>query len=261
VNSALKTTLQLLNILAFLGTLAVNALANILPIAGKTTGELSDAYPNLFVPAGLTFSIWGLIYLLLGAFVVYQASDLFGGSGRATEVVQRVGWLFVLASAANMAWIFAWHHQRVALSLLFMVVLLLSLIVVYLRLDVGGAAVGTARKLLAHLPFSIYLGWITVAAIANLTALLVSVGWGRFGLSEVFWTVAVLLVATAITGLMLVLRRDSFYALVVVWAFAGIVIKRTASESPEWPVVITAAVCGGILLIGALVRLPAWLRT
>jgi hypothetical protein len=260
VNSALKTGLQLLNILAFLGTLAVNALANILPIAGRTTGELSDSYPNLFVPDGLTFSIWGLIYLLLGAFVVYQARDLFGSSGRATELVQRVGWLFVLASAANMAWIFAWHHQRVALSLAIMVVLLVSLIVLYLRLGVGSAA-GTGRRLLVHLPFSVYLGWITVATVANATALLVSLGWNRFGLSEVFWTVLVVVVAAAITVLMLVMRRDSFYALVVVWAFAGIVIKRTSSASPEWPVVITAAVCGGILLIGALVRLPAWLRT
>jgi hypothetical protein len=256
----LKIALQILNILAFLGTLAVNALANILPIAGRTTGELSDSYPNLFVPAGLTFSIWGLIYLLLGAFVVFQARDLFGGSGKATDLVQRIGWLFVLASVANMAWIFAWHHQRVALSLLIMVVLLLSLIALYLRLGVGIAATGTARKLLAHLPFSVYLGWITVATIANVTALLVHLGWNRFGLSEVFWTVLVVVVAAVITLLVLFLRRDSFYALVVVWAFAGILIKRTASANPEWPVVITAAVCGALMLIVALVRLPAWLR-
>jgi hypothetical protein len=112
MNTTLKTTLQIANILAFLGTLAVNALANILPIGGRNTGEVSDLYPNLFTPAGLTFSVWSLIYALLAAFVVYQARDLFSSSGKAAEVVGRAGGFFILASLANMGWIFAWHHRR-----------------------------------------------------------------------------------------------------------------------------------------------------
>jgi hypothetical protein len=254
VSTALKTALQVANILAFLGTLAVNALANILPIAGRNTGEVSDLYPNLFVPAGLTFSIWGLIYLLLAAFVIYQARDLFSSSGIAAEVVGRAGGFFILASLANMGWIFAWHHRRLPLSMLLMLILLLSLIALYLRLGVGTPGAGTAKKLLAHLPFSVYLGWITVATIANAAALLVALGWNRFGLSEELWTVAVLLAATILTALVLLLRRDSFYALVVVWALAGIVIARRG------PAGITAAVCGALLLVGALARLPGWLR-
>jgi hypothetical protein len=153
-----------------------------------------------------------------------------------------------------MGWIFAWHHRRLPLSMLLMLILLLSLIALYLRLGVGTPGAGTAKKLLAHLPFSVYLGWITVATIANAAALLVALGWNRFGLSEELWTVAVLLAATILTALVLLLRRDSFYALVVVWALAGIVIARRG------PVAVTAAVCGALLLVGALARLPGWLR-
>ena len=198
-------TLKILNLFAFLATIAVNAMANALPINGKTTGELSDLYPNLFVPAGLTFSIWGLIYLLLAAFIVYQVA----APGRnAADFLQRIGPLFILASAANIGWIFLWHYQRVPASLVVMLVLLASLMAIYLRLEIGVQASSWREKLLVQLPFSVYLGWITVATIANVTAVLVHSGWDRFGASEQFWTVVVLAVATAITLAVLFTRRS-----------------------------------------------------
>jgi hypothetical protein len=246
--------LRLLNVLGFALTIVLNALANALPINGRTTGELSALYPNLFVPAGLTFSIWGLIYLLLALFVVFQLVAL------PAATVQRIGLWFLLASAANAAWILAWHFERVTLSLLIMLALLVSLLAVYLRLGIGTGSPGWGVKLAVHLPFSVYLGWITIATVANATALLVHVGWGRFGLSEEFWTVAVLIVATAITVAMLLRRNDLFYALVVLWAFAGIAIKRQAVDpEPRIALLTTLGASGVLLVLLAAFRLRAWL--
>ena len=249
--------LRILNLAAFLGTVAVNVLANSLPIGGRTTGELSDLYPNLFVPAALTFSIWGLIYLLLGIFVVYQISAP-AGSG----LVSKVGPLFLLASAANMGWIFLWHHQRVPASLLAMVVLLGSLLAIYLRLEIGLRASSWGEKLLAQLPFSVYLGWITVATIANITAVLVYAGWNRFGVSEQAWTVIVLVIAALITLAILFARNDVFFALVILWAFLGILIKRLAVDQPPSRAIITTLwVCMAAVGAGLLLRIPRWLRS
>jgi hypothetical protein len=219
--------LKSVNLVAFLATITVNALANALPINGKTTGELSALYPNLFVPAGMTFSIWGLIYLLLAVFIVYQ---LVTAGQNAAGFLQKIGPLFVLASAANICWIFLWHHQRVAASLVAMLVLLASLLALYLRLGIGASASSWRERLLVHLPFSIYLGWITVATIANVTVLLVHVGWDRFGASEELWTIIVLVIAAAITLAVLFTRSDLFYALVIIWAFLGILLKRLAVD-------------------------------
>jgi hypothetical protein len=251
--------LKTLNLVAFLATVAVNAMANALPINGKTTGELSDLYPNLFVPSGLTFSIWGLIYLLLAIFAVYQIAAPAGSS---TAFLQRIGPLFILASAANICWIFLWHYQRVSASLVLMLVLLVSLVAIYLRLGIGARTASWRERLLVHLPFSVYLGWITVATIANVTALLVHVGWNRFGASEELWTVVVLIAAALITLAVLFTRNDLFYALVILWAFLGILIKRRAVDSPpSRAIVATLVVAMAVIGVVLMLRIPRWLRT
>lgn len=234
--SKIKTSLQFLNIVAFVGTVVVNILANTLPIAGKTTGELSDLYPNLFVPAGFTFAIWGVIYILLALFVIYQALDIL--KLNKNPVVEKIGVWFILASLANMAWIFAWHYEQVFLSLLVMLVLLISLLRIYLRLGIGVSKVSKDEKYFVHLPFSVYLGWITVATVANVTAFLVDINWGRFGLSEVTWTVVVIVVATLITLKMLQKHGDIFYSLVVIWAFVGILAKRLSADLTHYFIVV-----------------------
>ena len=257
-----KTILQVLIAVAFIGTVAVNALAVTLPIAGRDTGELSDLYPNLFVPAGLTFSIWGVIYILLGAFTVFQMRDIFSREKKEMTFLGKAGPLFLLSSAANMGWIIAWHYEKVFLSLLIMLVLLGSLLAIYLRLDIGRGKRSRTEKVLVHIPFSIYLGWITVATVANTTAFLVDAGWGRFGLSEVFWTVAMLAIAAVITLLMLATRSDVGYSLVVLWAFIGIMIRRFAVDSVTiQPVFITLIVTMALILIGVVVRFPRWLKS
>src|SRR4030042_324851 len=176
-----NTLLSILNLIGFLGTLIVNGLASTLPLNNKTTGELSDQYPNLFVPAGLTFSIWGIIYILLAIFVIYQLISAIRKDTQTISFIDKIGVLFFITSIANIGWIFAWHYQVLPLSLILMLILLGTLIAIYLRLGIGQSNATKTEKYMVHLPFSVYLGWITIATIANTTALLVNIKWDRFG--------------------------------------------------------------------------------
>jgi hypothetical protein len=240
--------LAALNALSFVAMVVVNGLANALPLNGRGTGEISDSYPNLFVPIGLTFSIWGLIYLLLLGFTLFGLVVALKGSERA-EGVKRLGPFFFLSSLANLGWIFAWHWERLALSLVLMLVILASLILGYLRLGIGRERFDLWGKLFLQIPFSVYLGWITVATIANVTALLVSLEWGGFGLSEVVWTVIMILAAVVITLAMIMTRGDVAYTLVVVWALLGIFLKRSAAD--DAPAVAWTAIIGAAALLVA----------
>jgi len=245
--------LSILNLLGFLGTVIVNALANILPINDITTGELSDLYPNLFVPTGLTFAVWGLIYVLLGIFVIYPLVPRVRRDPQKVEFVQRIGPLFFISCLANIGWIFAWHYQIVPLSLVLMLILLGCLLVIYLRLNVGKSEATRAERYLVHLPFSVYLGWITIATIANATALLVNMNWNTWGLGEQFWAAAVIIVGIAIALSMLFTRKDIYYSLVVDWALLGILLKRlSVTTAPDQSVVVVTIV-GLVLITGGVV--------
>jgi hypothetical protein len=247
--------LAILNLIGFLGTVIVNGLANALPINNKATGELSDQYPNLFVPAGLTFSIWGLIYILLAIFVIYQLIVTFRKGESGLNPFKKIGYLFFISSILNISWIFAWHYEIVPLSLVFMLLLLGCLLAIYLRLGVGKKGPAKKEKYIVHLPFSVYLGWITIATIANVTALLVDLNWNRFGFSEQFWTVAVIIVGIIIALSILLRRQDIYYCLVVDWALLGILLKRLASPAPVQSVVIVTIVGLVSITAGILVQL------
>jgi benzodiazapine receptor len=233
-----KRYLQAANAAGFIVMVVVNALANILPLNGVSTAELSDSYPNYFVPAGYVFSIWGVIYLLLLGFTVYQARPAQRDSG----LLDRIGWLFVLSCLLNSVWIFLWHWRLVLPSVLIMFGLLGTLILIYLRLDVGVTETSRNEWLYVHLPFSVYLGWITVAPIANVTALLVSMGWPSYGPAATNWTILVIVVAVAIGLTSVWTRGDVGYNLVLVWAFAGIVVKQMGSGLVPYAAGIGAAI-------------------
>jgi len=222
-----KRLLQIGNILSIILTILINALAVILPLNGKTTQELSDALPNLFVPAGLTFSIWSIIYILWIVFAIYQMRDFFKKEEIGMPFLHHISVFFIVSSIANSAWIFLWHYEYVGLSLLMMIVLLLSLFALYVRLNIGRSSVSVAERLCVHVPFSVYLGWITVATIANVTAFLVSVNWDGLGISALNWTIMIITVGTLLTILMLRLRKDIAFSFVVLWAFLGIWMKQS----------------------------------
>jgi len=221
-----------INLLAVIVTIVINGVANALPLNGQTTGEISDRFQVYFVPAGYVFSIWGLIYVGLAAFAIYQALL----AQRDNPRLHRIGYLFALSCLANVAWLFLWHYEVFPLTLVAMVALLLSLIAIYLRLGIGRTQASAAEKWLVRVPFSIYLGWVTVATIANVTSVLDYVNWSGWGISPEAWTVIMLVVGAGIVSAVSLTRGDVAYMLVIVWAFAGIAVKHAGT-----PVVATAA--------------------
>jgi hypothetical protein len=248
--------LAVLNVLGFIGVLIVNTLAVTLPINNKTTGGLSDNYPNLFVPAGLTFSIWGLIYLLLCIFSIYQLIQALKKEGGDLSSFRKIGYLYFFTSIINISWIFAWHYQVVWLSVLIMLAFLLTLIGIYNSLKIGKGETSRSERYLVHLPFSIYLGWISVATIANITALLVDLKWNGFGLDPQIWTVVVIVVAIALALIMMFTRKDIFYSLVVDWALLGILLKRLSiTTTPAQAVIIIAIVGLAVISAGMILQI------
>jgi len=229
------------NSIGVIATIIINALAVILPLNGKSTSELSDAIPNLFVPAGITFSIWSIIYIFLIVFILYQMVDLAKKQSD-TNYLEKIGGWFMLASVGNIIWIFLWHYEYVTYSLLAMLLLFVSLLITYLKLDIGLSKVPLKEKLAIHATISIYLGWITVATIANVTAVLVKLDVGELVLGQATWTILVIVVAALITILMLIQRRDIAYSLVIMWALLGIIIKRLNTEPVHNSIVYTAAI-------------------
>ena len=238
----MKNKFVLINILTFIFTLVVNYLATSLPLNDLTTKEISDSFNIYFVPAGYVFSIWGLIYLGLIAFIIFQSLP----KNRENEHVSRIGIWFAVSNLANALWLVSFHYQQFALALGFMVVLLVSLIAIFLRLDIGRTKVSAIENWLVNVPFSLYLGWITVATIANATQLLYSLKWDGFGISPEIWLVIMLAAAVAISALMSLTRRNIPFALVLVWAFTGI-----AAKFPTMPLVnmTSWAAAGAVILI------------
>ncbi len=241
--------LQILNLFGLILVLTMNGLANGLPLNGKTTGELSAQYPNSFVPAGFTFSIWGVIYLFLIAFVIFQFSQ------QAKGTVKKIGWLFFVSCLANGSWIAAWHYEFIGLSLAIMLVIFLSLLLLYLRLNIAREKVSTAQKWFVQVPFSLYLGWITVATIANTTALLVYYGWNGWGLAEPTWAGIMIFVAGVVGAYVVSTKRDPVYGLVLLWAFFGIWQRHQPME----PFQLIGLVVGVVLVLGGGATL--WRRT
>jgi hypothetical protein len=232
-------------ILALILTLVMNTLAVTLPLFGRSTGEISDAYPSFFTPAGLTFSIWGLLYLWQMAFAVYQALPAQASNPH----LRAVRWPFVAACLLNAVWIVAWHGLIVWASMILMLGLLISLIVAYNRLGIGlRPALSAAETWLARVPISLYLGWITVATVANAVTLLISFGWTDAGVLGRVLAAALVLVAAGIGAAFSLNRRDVAYNLVLLWAFLGIYLAR-----PTDGVVVGGVIAGALVVLGAMI--------
>lgn len=232
--------------------ITVNTLANTLPINGITTGEVSDAYPNLFAPAGFTFAIWGFIYFLLAGFVVYTSFKL--DWNRSKNQIESVSKWFIFSSVMNVLWIFSWHYRLILLSVFLMVALLISLIRIQ---PLNHRKTLTWKEsIFLSLPFQVYFGWITVATIANVTTLLVAWNWNGWGLAEETWTVIILFVGAMITILTLLKNKDVAYAFVVIWAYFGILAKHLSESgfNQGYPSIILAVVISMGIILGFAIR-------
>ena len=235
------TTRQIITILATLLTITVNGLANALPLNGQSTGEISDRFSIYFVPAGYVFSIWGLIYIGLIAFAIYQALP----NQRENEIIKKISPAYWIGNLANSAWIFLWHFEFFPLTLIAMLILLASLLYIYVQLGGPSSGLENGQKWFVNTPFSIYLGWISVATIANFSQVLFFLGWGGWGISPAIWAVILLAIAALLGLLMLWRETDRPYALVLVWAIIGI-----ASSQADTPLVASASwfSVGGLIL-------------
>ena len=229
---------QAITVLAFLAVLTVNLAANALPLNGQGTREISDKFSVFVIPAGYVFSIWGVIYLLLGAFTIWQALP----RNREDATLRSLGYLPVLTGLLNAAWLFTFHWEAWALSVPLMVALLGTLIAIHLRLWARRDVLRGTQYWVVRAPWSVYLGWITVATIANVAQAGAALGLDGFGIDPTLVAAAVLLVGLAIAATFVTRFRDAAYGLVIVWAYAGIVVKESDT-----------ALVAGVAALGAIV--------
>lgn len=240
------TILKIFTLAAYIVMVAVNYLAVTLPLNGRDTGAISDNYPNLFAPAGYAFSIWGLIYILLAIYVLYQLRR--GEDG----LVRRVNRIFIVNALLNALWIFSWHYNLIWLSVIIMVGLLFTLIRIA---DIFQAGIYSPKESwLVRLPFSVYFGWITVATIANITVFLVYLGWNGFGISDIFWTVIVLLVGAFLGCWRMLNDRFIPYGLVLIWAYGAILAKHLSASgfAGQYPGIVRIVVLCLLVLAGTI---------
>lgn len=232
---------QVMVIVAYLAMVAMNALANTLPLFGRATGEVSAEYPSLFTPAPFTFGVWGVIYLALAAFGVYQALP------RSSRLPTSLRPLFVLSCLLNIGWLVAWHAVLIPLSEVVMIGLLVTLIALYVRAGAWRGAAMRGERWFVHLPLSLYLGWITVATVANTSITLLDLGFDG-GSAAVALTVVVIAVAALLGVLGVLRRRDGVYALVIAWGLGGVAAARSA-EGGAATIVIAALLCVAVLVL------------
>lgn len=236
----LRTALPIINIVVTLAVIIVNGLATSLPLNGLDTGEISDRFDIYFVPAGYVFSIWAIIYTGLLAFTIYQALP----AQRDNVHLERIGLLYALNGVANITWLFLWHYEVFNFTLLAMLTILGSLIAIFLKLWSGRAELSRSDRWAILVPFTIYLGWISVATVANATQLLYYLNWGGWGISPEAWAVVMLIVAAGIATAMSLRYGSLAYAAVFVWAYIGIAIKHSDVAVVTLPAAILAAVIG-----------------
>lgn len=246
----MNTWVKIITTITFLIMIIVNVLANTLPINGVTTAEISDAYENLFTPASITFAIWGLIYFLLACYTLYQLG-LFQGkdSHIKTDLLEKIGVIFSISSIANSIWILLWHYDFIGITVIVMIIILLCLIMIVT--EISKYKLTFREQFFIRLPFSIYFGWITIATIANITTFLVSIGWNGFGISDVIWTIIILIVGVIISAFTIIKFKDIAYGLVIIWAYMGIYIKHTSVNgfAGQYPSIITTVVISIAVII------------
>ena len=243
-------SIKITSLITFLLMVGINALANILPINGITTGNVSDSYPNLFAPAGITFSIWGVIYLLLFIYSIHQfgifekEEDLYR-----EDLFKKIGIYFSISSVLNSVWIFTWHYRILEVSLIIIIAMLILLIII--NNITKEADLSFKDYFLIRLPFSIYMGWLTIATIANVTTLLVKLGFNGFGISDTIWTVVVLIVGLIISSLTILRNKDVAFGFPIIWAYIGIYIKHVSKSgwNAEYSAIIFTTVASIVILV------------
>lgn len=240
-----NNSIRILVLIFTIATIIVSYLSEALPLNDLSTREIADKFNILFVPAPYVFSIWGLIYLMTLVYAIYQLKK----ETLETIMIDRVGGWFLLTCTANMSWIFLWHYEQFFLALVAIVILLLSLIKIYLLLT-QSRPVGNGSFWIVDVTFSLYLGWLTVATISNITSFLDYIKWNGFGISPVIWTYLLLVAGLMITVLIVLRYYDGIFAAVIVWAFIGIGVNNLALPEVSYACFVAAAIAASLMLVG-----------
>jgi len=221
----------------------------------KDVAQVSDKFPTYFTPAGITFAIWGIIYLALLSFVIYHLAKAFRTDlhDHANEELDLIGWNFAINNLATIGWLFAWTNEKLLLSLLLIIVQLITLMVIHHRLRIHNAHKHLANKVFTQFPLSIYLAWISIATIANFSIYLTSVGWSGWGVSGVNWSITMIAIAVMLAVWVINRKRNVFFGLVVIWALYGITVKGRQVGSVEYePIIMVASIGIGIIALACM---------
>ncbi len=234
---------------AYVFMITINVLAVVLPLGGLTTQQVSELYPNLFTPAPFVFSIWGIIYAGQLLFLLYQSGLLGYRRGMDDGLVLRLGLLPCLLSLFNGLWLILWHHRRPLAALAVIAAMLLTLTQLHLR--TAGLA-NRPAKWFVRTPFRLYLGWISVATIANTSVALVQADFSGWGLPEDIWAALLVAFAAVLGAAMLLRHRDYAFAAAMAWALLGIFIRHTLALDGIYSSVVLTSLLGLMAVTGGM---------
>lgn len=243
----MKKTLQIANGIALVFTIVMSYVSNTGVFDGNTMKTVSDSYWNLFTPAGYAFSIWGIIYLGLLGFVLYTGRSLFTKKEENDTIILEVGWWFVISCIGNSLWVVAWLYNYTLVAAIIMFIVLISLIKIIINTRMELDFQPLHRYLLIYWPFAFYSGWISVAFIANISALLTKNNWDGFGISEVTWTIIMIAIVGLLNIAIVLTRNLREFALVGIWALIAIAVSNSDKGSAD--VVMAAYIVAGIIFI------------
>ncbi len=234
-----------LTALAIFGNIFLNYYANTHPFAGQTMWEVSAKYPTLLTPAGDAFSIWGAIFLGLAIYAVWQLLP----AQKNLSLPDALAKPLTLASVATGAWVVLFAHELILPSVGVMLLILGCLMATYGR--ARRRIFAEAAPVLAGVPFSMYLGWISVASVINITIGLEQLGWRTAAGLSVTLTLLLIVLVVVLALVMSRVFRDLVFPLVVAWALAWLWVARLG-QVPElgWAALAGATVClvAGVLL-------------
>ena len=251
--------LAVLNFIFFVIAFAVSNLSQLKIFGGVTNATISNKYDTVFTPAGVTFAIWGVIYLSLFGFTIYHLIKAYQDdlNAEASVAILKIGNLFIINNIATTFWVFAFTYEYLLLSMLLIIIQLITLLMIFIKLNLWDTQQSFKNKLFTQFPLSIYFAWLCVATVANISLYLVSVGvTNLFGVTEVQWATALICVVTLITLFIIGKKKNFYFGLVVIWALYGIQMKRTAIDPVEFASLIKLCWMGiGILAITSALEL------
>jgi hypothetical protein len=236
---------QIVTFVAIIAAFGMNIWANIAPPNGLTIGEISNTLFGdvLITPANYAFAIWGVIYLGLIAFAIYQLLP----SQSENNLARSVGYKIAGASIAQIVWLFCFLNRQFALSLVAMAAILIQLILAYLVINKGSHS--RQQKWLIVIPLSIYTAWISVATIVNGATVLDFWNWQGWGISPEIWTVIMLIVA-GIIGSISAMQKNIAMGGVYLWALIAIAVRNSAITL-IWATAVIIVIILSLLLLNS----------